>query len=87
MTLILGRDDDEWLLAGFRYVDGDLVLARVRVFGTAVDDLLTALERELVSSMHSAHVSPSHPLPLRSSTYPGNKPLGLTLLLAGALAK
>jgi integrative and conjugative element protein (TIGR02256 family) len=54
LTLIVGRDDDDWVAAGFRYLDGDLRPARLRVFDAEPDDLLAALEprRALKAKRH-----------------------------------
>ncbi len=37
LTLIVGRDADEWLLACYRFIDGELALARVRDFDQTRD--------------------------------------------------
>jgi integrative and conjugative element protein (TIGR02256 family) len=44
LTLILGRDEDEWLLVAFLYSAGELVPARLRVFDRTKEDLLAALD-------------------------------------------
>lgn len=45
LTIIVGRDDDgEWILIAFRYSAGELIPARLRVFDSAEDDLLAALD-------------------------------------------
>jgi integrative and conjugative element protein (TIGR02256 family) len=44
LTVIIGRDEGDWMAAGFRYVDGDLAPARLRVFDAEPDELLLALE-------------------------------------------
>jgi integrative and conjugative element protein (TIGR02256 family) len=43
LTIILGRDEDDWIVAAFRYEGKKLVPARLRVFDRE-DDLLRALE-------------------------------------------
>jgi integrative and conjugative element protein (TIGR02256 family) len=44
LTMIVGREKEEWLLAAFRYVEDRLRPARLRVFDPDHDNLLTALE-------------------------------------------
>jgi integrative and conjugative element protein (TIGR02256 family) len=44
LTLIVGRDEDEWLLVAFRYAAGELVPAQLRVFDRDDGDLFAALD-------------------------------------------
>ncbi len=45
LTIIFGRDDaGHWIAVAFRYVAGEIVPVRLRVFDSAEDDLLAALE-------------------------------------------
>jgi hypothetical protein len=44
LMVILGRDDDEWLLLAFRYDAGELMPAQLRIFDGAEHDLLRALD-------------------------------------------
>jgi hypothetical protein len=44
LTLIVGRDEDEWLLVAFRYGAGELVPTQLRVSDRDDGDLLVSLD-------------------------------------------
>ena len=58
LTVILGRDDGDWALAAFRYMRGDLIPARVRLFENEASDLLAALD---LRRWHAPRVPPLPP--------------------------
>jgi len=44
LTVIIGRDEDDWILGAFRFNGDDLTPARIRVFEPEASDLVEALD-------------------------------------------
>lgn len=59
LTIILGRDKDDWIVIAFRYQAGKMVPARLRVFDRE-DDLLTALQPRRTRWRRHSSGSPTH---------------------------